>query len=156
MQKVWRIEHAKTRQGPYTGDTRYYHQTSSDRHPSPNGMPERGTPLNRIFRDLNGEHLVFGFKSKSQAADWFHTRETRASLQSHGFVLRQYEAREVVEGNFQIAFDRGEMLDELPVTALDNPHHTTNQDGDVPWDELKAWMNWSKDNLRSFQGISSG
>lgn len=136
--RVYRIEHRKTRKGPYQpepdGDTPaeyggrfgcdiYYNSAT---HPGPFCAKEWDTQLAQGKPDGGGRWKrswgLFGFVSLRSARRWFKVAAFRRWLDRRGFVLASYEipSEHVWRGNFQIVFDRrvAKRVSEQPVASL--------------------------------------
>lgn len=112
---VYRIEHEKTRRGPYNpGKLPDDHTAPYDRlgvysrysgdstvHPAPDrdGITDNAWTF--------PEHLYFGFASPEQLADWFSEGFVEEAAEA-GFVVSVYYAHltDVLVGGHQVAFPR--------------------------------------------------
>lgn len=127
--KVYRIERKEDGKGVYTAGYGADHVTHSEQ-PSPRDD----------FYQFPRSCYYYGFKSVEQMHNWFFDPSWYDHIATHEFILRVYETKWLLKGNYQVAFIKYEahLVEEISLyDVLPNP--TQEQ-----MERLQARREWIK------------
>jgi len=105
---VYRIEHTKTKQGPYQGVDSYRAWAVNNHNAKCRPTPTEDNKLREVWSKLNNEQqdkFKFGFSTKKGLLRWFSEKEI-SKLKQLNFNVVKYkvDAKNVVKGERQVIF----------------------------------------------------
>jgi hypothetical protein len=106
--QIYRVEHKENKSGPYRQMNNEMEEVLSK-----HSLYKKPTPRNDLLLrpkwiaipDSTIDNYRFGFESIEQLNDWFEAEEERQMLHRFGFVIRVYEADDVLIGMHQVVFN---------------------------------------------------